>query len=123
MEVITEVFDLFLTDFKYGNDRCAQKLSIIDNYWATVSSNHETVLKKGSVIVRHLVLPGHHQCCTVPVMDFLSTFKKVPVNVMDQYRPQYRAKNMSGINRQLTNDEYKKAVSYALSCGLEVIEH
>jgi putative pyruvate formate lyase activating enzyme len=37
---------------------------------------------------RHLVMPNHVKCCTYPILDWIAEhMAEVPINVMDQYRP------------------------------------
>ena len=39
--------------------------------------------------IRHLVMPGHVECFTYPVLDWIAeVMPEVPVNIMDQYRPE-----------------------------------
>lgn len=92
MALINEVTDFWLPDFKYGNDECAWRLSKVKRYFEVTARNHRYAHDAGSgeMIVRHLVLPGHTDCCSIPVLDFIS--KNLPralVNIMDQYRPEY----------------------------------
>jgi putative pyruvate formate lyase activating enzyme len=40
------------------------------------------------LMLRHLVLPGHVECCTQPVLAWLQqAYPTVPRNVMDHYLP------------------------------------
>ncbi len=122
MEILKHIIDLYLTDFKYGNNCCAKKLSNIDRYFEVVTRNHEIAYKQGEVIVRHLVLPSHLDCCSKPVIDWIS--ENIPdalVNIMDQYYPTYKAYENKEINRRLTEEEYKEAYLYALKKGIKLI--
>jgi putative pyruvate formate lyase activating enzyme len=58
-------------------------------YWETVSANLLLLRTWGEdLTIRHLVMPGHVECCTYPVLDWIAEhMPDVPVNVMDQYRP------------------------------------
>jgi putative pyruvate formate lyase activating enzyme len=39
--------------------------------------------------IRHLVMPGHVECCTLPVLEWIAReMPAAPVNIMDQYRPE-----------------------------------
>lgn len=92
--------DLFLTDFKYGNDDCAMRLSGIKNYWKTVTRNHKMAWNVGDMIVRHLVLPNHVECCSKPILKWISRNLglEVVLNIMGQYRPVYRASEHADIS-------------------------
>jgi putative pyruvate formate lyase activating enzyme len=69
MQILADVVDIWLPDFKWGNDRCALKYSRIVRYFDAVSRNHAMAYENGDMIVRHLVLPGHVECCTKPILD------------------------------------------------------
>ena len=47
MYLLDGVVDLYLSDFKYGNDECAMRLSGISNYWNVVTRNHKIALSRG----------------------------------------------------------------------------
>ncbi len=123
MKLLNGIVDVYLTDFKYGNDDCAKKLSNVENYFSIVSRNHKTANKQCEMIIRHLVLPGHIECCTKPVLKWIAeNLKNVKVNVMAQYRPGYRAKEFSEINRRITKEEFDEAINFAKKLGLDLVK-
>ncbi|MCK5414896.1 MAG: pyruvate formate lyase-activating protein, partial [Thermoplasmata archaeon] len=74
--------------------------------------------KQAELLVRHLVLPNHVECCSIPVLNWLAEeIGPLRVNVMDQYRPVYNAREHRDINRRPTTDEYRKARGHAESLG------
>lgn len=123
MCLLEGVVDLYLTDFKYGNDECASRLSSITNYWEVVTRNHKMAIESGDMIIRHLVLPNHLECCTFPVLDWIhkNLGTNVVINIMAQYRPLYDAVNQSDISRHLYKEEHRKAVSYAQKLGFRYL--
>jgi putative pyruvate formate lyase activating enzyme len=121
MEILEGVIDVFLGDFRYGNDSCAKELSDVDGYFEVVSRNFKTAYESAEVMLRHLVLPGHLECCTRPVMEWVrDNIPGVYFNLMFQYRPEYRASLFPGMNRRLSADERNQAVQMATEYGLEV---
>jgi putative pyruvate formate lyase activating enzyme len=57
-------------------------------------------------------------------MDFLANLSPdTYVNVMDQYRPLYRAREHPGLGRRTTLGEVDEVVSYARSIGLRRVIH
>ena len=124
MKLLIDIIDIWLPDFKYGNDICAKRLSSIPNYFAIISRNHKFVADQNEdMIIRHLVLPNHFDCCTKPVLDWISeNCKRVLVNVMGQYRPEYRVEKnpdvYSDISCPLGTKDLKRAHDYAEKCGL-----
>lgn len=114
MNLLEGVVDVYLTDFKYGNNECAKKLSKVGNYFEIVCRNHLLAEKSTDLIIRHLVLPTHIECCTYPIMKWISRNLKDPaVNIMFQYRPEYKAMENSRIDRFLTYEEQNKALEIA----------
>jgi len=128
MDVLDGVVDVYLTDFKYGNDRCAKRLSGVDRYFEVVSRNHALASKQCEILLRHLVMPGHVECCTKPVLEWVA--RNIPneilrVDVMDQYHPDFlvvreKAKYPE-LNRRLKMQEYLQAYEYARKLGLDLV--
>lgn len=121
MKLLFGTQDVYLTDFKYGNDGCALRLSGAPKYFEIVSRNHKLAFGDAELIIRHLVLPGHLECCTRPVLKWISENlgPLVRVNLMDQYHPCYQAFAHDEINRRLTSDEFSQALQMAKESGLK----
>ena len=89
VKILRLLMDVWLPDFKFGPGRCAVTLARTPRYWETVT--HYLGLVHGwgeDLTIRHLVMPNHVECCTYPVLDWIAeTMPEVPVNIMDQYRP------------------------------------
>jgi putative pyruvate formate lyase activating enzyme len=121
MNLLDGIIDLYLTDFKYGNDECAKRLSGVDRYMEVVSRNHEIASRQCDVIVRHLVLPNHIECCTRNILGWIAeNISSAVVNVMEQYRPHHRAHEFDDISRPLSGKEYAKALKIADELGLSL---
>lgn len=119
MDLLDGIVDVYLTDFKYGNNKCAKRLSKVDNYWEIVTRNHKLAVSQCEMIIRHLVLPNHFECCTRPVLKWISeNLKDVRVNVMDQYRPQYNAYSHDELTKKLKPKEFDRARKLAEDLGL-----
>ncbi len=123
MSLIADLVDIWLSDFKYGNNECAERLSGVKNYFDIVSRNHLTAYNNGEVIIRHLVLPNHLECCTFPILEWVS--RNLPdcmVNIMAQYRPEHRVLRnpdaFADISRRVSNVEMKKAFEKADELGI-----
>jgi putative pyruvate formate lyase activating enzyme len=73
-------------------------------------------------LIRHLVLPND-AAGTEPIIDFLADeiSKNTAINIMDQYRPCYKAFSNSSMNRRPTGLEVSSAIDYAVKKGLRVI--
>jgi len=122
MDLLEGVIDVYLTDFKYGNDGCAKRLSEIPNYWAITTRNHALAYHQTEVLVRHLVMPNHVQCCSKPLLTWIaSNLPNAGVNIMAQYRPEYNAHDYEEIARCPRNEEIQEVLDYAKTLGLQVI--
>ncbi|RLI27826.1 MAG: hypothetical protein DRO46_04970 [Candidatus Hecatellales archaeon] len=112
--------DVYLLDFKYGSNRCAERLSSAPGYVETAQRNHLYALKYGELIIRVLVLPGHLECCAKPILKWiaenLGTW--VRVNIMDQYRPEWRAWEVPELRRRLKRSEFEEVLNFARELGL-----
>lgn len=123
MSLLDGVVDLYLTDFKYGNDSCAARLSNVHDYMRIMTRNHIMARKHAEMIIRHLVLPGHVECCTRPALSWIaSNLEDVKVNVMAQYRPEHRALEYPELSRALKISEYQQAMRIAGDLGLDLVE-
>lgn len=125
MELLVDVIDIWLPDFKYGNDKCAFRLSGVRNYVEVVRRNLKTAAMYGDMIIRHLVMPNHLECCTKPVLRMIREdlpVDKVLVNIMDQYTPMHRVARRPhlwpDIARRPTREEVREAREYATSLGV-----
>ena len=123
LSLLLDVIDIWLPDFKYGNDQCARRLSGVKRYFEVVSRNHREICSRGDVIVRHLVLPGHLECCTKPVLSWLAeNCPRALVNIMGQYRPEHLVsrypERWPDIARRPSPQEMEEAYSYADKLGL-----
>jgi putative pyruvate formate lyase activating enzyme len=83
--------------------------------------NHLDAKKNGELIIRVLVLPGHLECCTKPILTWIAENlgSDTRVNLMFQYRPEWRAHEIPELRRRLSKDEMQKAVSLAKEAGLK----
>jgi len=122
MKLLRGVIDIYLTDFKYGNDACAKRLSSVENYVSVVKRNHMDAYQHGEVIIRHLVLPNHIECCSKPIIDHIAEhLPNAVVNIMSQYRPEYIAYEHKEISRPVLPEEVMQAREYAEHRGLHQI--
>jgi putative pyruvate formate lyase activating enzyme len=109
-EIIEDVVDVWLGDFKYGNNDCAIRHSNVPDYWEIVTRNFLRAKDNGELLIRHLVLPAHLECCTARVVDWVSrNLEDERFNLMFQYYPCYKAFEHPEIARRLSSEEIKRA--------------
>ena len=113
--------DLYLLDFKYGNDSCATEISGAPGYWEACTRNHLMASQHGELIIRVLVLPGHNECCTRPILEWIAENLGpwTRVNLMFQYRPEWRAKERRELGSMLIREEIEEARGIARDAGLK----
>jgi len=112
--------DVYLLDFKYGSNDCAERISDAPSYWEACTRNHLYGGKYGELLIRVLVLPEHLECCAKVVLNWiaqnLGTW--VRTNVMFQFRPEWRAHEIPELRRRLTRGEMERALELAKEAGL-----
>lgn len=136
LRIMEGVYDIYMPDFKYMDPDAAGRMSGAPDYpemaMAAISEMFRqvgdlTVDKKGiaqrGLLVRHLVLPNN--CASTDrVMNFIAELStRTYINIMDQYRPEYRAGECFDLRRRTTLQEFDEAVDFALSRGLFRIDN
>ena len=84
-----------IPDLKFGPGACGRELAQIRDYWPTVTRNLRLARDSGrfSLLVRHLLMPGHLVCCTRPALGWLAEhLPDTRINLMSGYRPLHRAR-------------------------------
>lgn len=124
MDLLHGIVDVYLADFKYGKDGCAQRLSSLKDYTRVVKRNHLAAARHAEMLIRHLVMPNHTECCAKPILDWIkeNLGDSVRVNIMSQYTPYYRAYEFPEINRRIMKTEYAAVLEHAKKIGLTNIE-
>ena len=132
LELLDGIIDIYMPDMKYGDADKAHRYSHVRNYVdvnrAAVREMHRQVgdlvldddgIAVRGLIVRHLVLP-ENVAGTDSVLGFLAGEVSVNtyLNIMDQYRPCYRANENSPLDRRITDREYAQALAWAEAAGL-----
>lgn len=107
-------------DLKYGPGPCAAELSGVQGYWEVVTRNLRLASGRFALLVRHLILPGHLECCTRPVLRWLSeALPDVRVNLMTTYRPLHLAAGRAGpLGRTLERGEAEAALALPEAAAL-----
>jgi putative pyruvate formate lyase activating enzyme len=86
------LFEVWLADYKFGNDACAARLARIPDYVRPVRENLLWANQNGELIVRHLLMPAHLECCWRPVAAWLArALPGVKVNLRSGFWPAWRA--------------------------------
>jgi putative pyruvate formate lyase activating enzyme len=132
LQLLDGIIDIYMPDMKYGDSTKAHHFSHVRDYVeinrAAVKEMHRQVgdlamdengVAERGLLVRHLVLP-ESVSGTDEVLDFLveEISPDTYVNVMDQYRPCYRADENPPLDRCTTRGEFDQAKTRAIDLGL-----
>ena len=132
VQLLEGIFDIYMPDAKYGSDEVALKYSGAPDYThimkTAIKEMHRQVgdlimdedgVATRGLLVRHLVLPGD-LAGSAEVVRFLSEeiSPNTYLNVMAQYRPEYKACRFPELNRRISAKEYNDAVRLAARAGL-----
>jgi putative pyruvate formate lyase activating enzyme len=123
LDLLDGVIALYVADFKFGSDTCARSLAGIDRYIEVVSRNLLLAADRAPLIVRHLLMPGHIECCFRPVVQWLADhLPETPFNLMTGYVPAWRAADSDSLSRTLTAAECEEAERTVRALGLRRAE-
>ncbi len=132
LRLLDGVVDIYMPDIKYADAEVAHRYSKVKDYpavnQAAVKEMHRQVgdlmldengIALRGLLVRHLVLPKG-LAGTAEITRFLAEeiSRDTYINVMDQYRPCYRAAELPPLDRRITREEYEHAVQQAREAGL-----
>ncbi|MBF7083235.1 4Fe-4S cluster-binding domain-containing protein [Desulfallas sp. Bu1-1] len=132
--LLEDVIDIYMPDFKYHLAERGQKYSGVKNYPEMVKKalkemdrqvgglkTDERGIAYRGLIIRHLMMPGGLED-TKQILKFIKDelSPDCMVNLMDQYYPAHRAYKYEEIARRLSDNEYKKALEYAKTLGLNL---
>ncbi len=136
LALLDGVVDVYMPDAKYGDAGLARRYSRIRDYprlnRAALSEMHRQVgdlvldgdgLARRGLLVRHLVLPGG-VAGSAEVARFLAEeiSPDTYLNLMDQYRPCFRAGEYAPVDRPLSRAEYAAAFEAVRRCGLHRLD-
>jgi putative pyruvate formate lyase activating enzyme len=126
------VVDIYMPDMKYADEETARKYSKVEHYpkvnQEAVKEMHrqvgDLVLDENGValrglLVRHLVLPDG-LAGTPEIARFLANqvSRDTYINVMNQYRPCYKADGLPPLDRPASRAEHEQAMKAASEAGL-----
>ncbi|MGD9347936.1 MAG: radical SAM protein [Candidatus Aminicenantes bacterium] len=132
LQLLDGIIDIYMPDCKYMNPEYAATYSDgAYNYphYVKIALKEmfrqvgDLIIQKGiarrGLIIRHLVLPNRI-AGTEEFVKFVSEnlSKTTYVNIMRQYRPEYKAIEYPKIARQINRKEYAEALNWAKKYGL-----
>ncbi|UCF96533.1 MAG: radical SAM protein [Spirochaetaceae bacterium] len=132
LEELEGLVQIFMPDFKYGNNDAGEKYSGVKEYHTycgkallemhrqvgDLQTDARGVATQG-LLVRHLVLPNRI-ADSQRVIDFLvsAISPNTYLNIMDQYHPAFHAADYDGLRRRVFQQEVEEVVQYARARGM-----
>jgi putative pyruvate formate lyase activating enzyme len=125
LDLLAGAIDLYLPDLKFGPAQgpqsCGEVLGGMPNYWEIVTSCIDRVWMAGEqVIVRHLLMPGHFDCCTRPILYWLAQRPRIAVSLLSQYLAPPHARG--SLAASLSAEEIRQARVLAEQLKVELIQ-
>jgi putative pyruvate formate lyase activating enzyme len=127
VRLLDGVIDIYMPDAKYMDEKYSKRFSNASDYpevlrkvlkemhrqVGDLAINSKGIAERG-LLIRHLVMPGG-VASSEAVLRFIAEEISVHsyVNIMDQYRPEYRAHEYPEINRWIAHKEYLEAIQMA----------
>ena len=136
LALLDGVIDIYMPDIKYGDAPVARQYSKVRNYvevnQRALKEMHRQVgdltldqrgLARCGLLIRHLILP-ENLAGTEQVLAFIAREVSVNtyLNLMDQYRPCYRADEYPPLDRPISSAEYRAALAIAERHGLRRLD-
>ncbi|HMN28805.1 MAG TPA: radical SAM protein [Caldilineaceae bacterium] len=124
IDLLDGAIDLYLPDLKFGPasgpESCGERIGGMPDYWLQVTGVLERLYREGKrLVVRHLLMPGHFDCCTVPVLHWLAARPGLEVSLLTQYLAPAHARGE--LAACLTNAEVAAAQTLARQLGLNLV--
>lgn len=123
MDRLEGIVGTWLGDYKFGNDRCGRKWSggsgaYVDTVETAIRVAAST---EANVVIRHLVMPGHVDCCTLPVIERMAQqWPTTTLNLMLGYHPFQLAGRAGAMGAALSDDERIRALDAARRSGAKL---
>jgi putative pyruvate formate lyase activating enzyme len=122
LALLDGVVSVYLADFKFGNDACARRVAGVERYVEVVTRNLDLARRQGELIVRHLLLPGHLDCCYRAVVDWMAArLPGVKFSLRDGYLPHWQARRHRELGGPLSQGDAERARDLAGRAGLHLI--
>ncbi|MFN3966614.1 MAG: radical SAM protein, partial [Endomicrobiia bacterium] len=131
IKLLEGIIDIYMPDIKYSDNEVAKKYSNASDYFERAKESvkemyrqvgdlqvEDGIARRG-LLIRHLVLPNN-LAGSKEVLRFISEeiSKDTYINIMDQYRPMFKASSYPELNRRITSNEFLRVIELAQKFGL-----
>ena len=116
------LFDVWVADYKFGNNACAERLARVADYTRVVQENLCWMAARSETMVRHLLMPGHLDCCWRPVAEWLAAnLPGVKINLRSGFWPAWRTARHPELRDTAPAVERDAAFALAAELGLNLV--
>jgi putative pyruvate formate lyase activating enzyme len=116
------LFEVWVADYKFGSDRCAERLAKVPDYQRVVRENLVWASDRTELIVRHVLMPDHVECCWAPVAEWLAdALPGGKVNLRAGFWPGFHAGRHPELRRTPRLDEIRRAWEIAERYQLNLV--
>ena len=120
-ELMRGLADIYLADLKCGNAGCAEALLKAGDYVEIAKRNILSARDHAEVIVRHVVLPGHTDCCLRPILTWLAKeIPEVKLSLRGDYVPPAEAGSAPA--EYMKREDMHSAIDLAENMGLNLVK-
>jgi len=132
LRLLDGVVDIYMPDMKYADPGLGKALSLVEDYpqvnrqavlemhrqVGDLQCNSKGIAQRG-LLIRHLLLPEAAEG-TRQILEFIAreVSQSTYLNLMDQYRPAYRAREHPQLRGRVSSEEVKELKALARSLGL-----
>ena len=122
-ELLEGLFDVWVADYKFGQDSCAERLARVPRYTEVVRENLRWASRHTRLIVRHLLMPGHLDCCWVPVARWLADeLPGVEISLRDGFWPGWFSSRHPELTIPGSARDHAKARRIGVDLGLNLVD-
>lgn len=127
LDLLMGIADVYLIDLK-AHRYCSHMLTGKGNFYFDIVTRNIRYLRRiqpeATLIIRHLLLPGHFKCCTKRIFWWIKhDVPEILLRPIYGYHPWYWASSfIKTLNRVLRVEEIEQASALAKGLGLNVIE-
>ena len=116
------LFDVWLADYKFGNDDCARRLAKVVDYTRIVRENLLWAAGHSELIVRHLLMPGHAECCWRPIAEWLAAeLPDVKISLQQGFWPAWYSGRHAELSHPASVAERERALQLGRRLNLNLI--
>lgn len=121
-QLLDDLFEVWHVDYKFGNPHCARRLVGAPDYGDVVQDTLLWAVSRSELIVRHLVMPGHVECCWRPIAGWLRDhLPNTKVNLRTDFWPARMNRQYPELNRIVSQYEADRARQIAGQYALNLI--